>query len=378
VSSFWPVGLDVDARRRLWIAAVAAVGALVLVMLSMTAPVAGAAPRRAVPGVKGPGTFGELVGVTTVPHSTDVWAFGQTTAGRNFVARRHDGHWKKVKAPNFGGHYGQPEAIAAGSSRTVWLIGARQLSHSIQQVPAIWRWNGKRFTLEKLPKMQEGDVTFNSISASSATNAWAVGGLYLPNDTLIALHWNGKKWLAVATPDGAGLNQVGTSSSTNAWALGATGAFDRWNGTTWIADGTQPTGVQLNAIATTSPKLVYAVGFNSTTSKPVIMKFNGTTWSNAPLAANVKGAVELRYLTMHGRSAWAMAGPSSAVIMHSNGGAWTRQQSFGTTIELTGISAQSSKHAYAVGLHDDIREGYSYAYTEFYNGHSWKGTPTRV
>jgi hypothetical protein len=100
--------------------------------------VAQGAPRPAqTPSALPPGVPGELSGVAAVPHSSDLWVFGQSiyaTVGY-LVGRWHGGHWQSVKAPKLGGRYGELDAVAAGSA--------------------------------------------SSISASSATNAWAVGSVYL-------------------------------------------------------------------------------------------------------------------------------------------------------------------------------------------------------
>jgi len=63
----------------------------------------------------------------------------------------------------------------------------------------------------------------NAVAAVSAKNVWAVGcsgGCNGP-DSLI-LHWNGKKWSKVASPDpGAGLDEltgVSAVSASNVWA----------------------------------------------------------------------------------------------------------------------------------------------------------------
>jgi hypothetical protein len=86
-------------------------------------------------------------------------------------------------------------------------------------------------------------------SADSATDAWAVG-YYIVNPTTevaetLALHWNGTKWSKVASPNpgnGNGLSSVSADSATDAWAVGyyanpTTGSQEtlalHWNGTSW-------------------------------------------------------------------------------------------------------------------------------------------------
>jgi hypothetical protein len=78
-----------------------------------------------------------------------------------------------------------------------------------------------------------------SVAATSASNAWAVGGLGGPK-TLIE-RWNGTTWKAVPSPSPAPsiLSGVAATSASNAWAVGYGGAHTtktlilRWNGTSW-------------------------------------------------------------------------------------------------------------------------------------------------
>jgi hypothetical protein len=58
-------------------------------------------------------TMGNLAVVTTVPHSSDLWALGGNNTGYSLV-RWHNGHVLSVKAPKIG-RYGDLEAMAAGT-----------------------------------------------------------------------------------------------------------------------------------------------------------------------------------------------------------------------------------------------------------------------
>jgi hypothetical protein len=358
-----------------------AAASVVLGLTVTQATAAGQGGLRPLISTRAPAVMsGQLLGVTSVPRSSDLWTFGATGGDgakfQYFVGRRHDGHWKRLKAPSVGGRYGQLSVIDAGSTGTVWLVGNRQAA-GIQEEPSIWRWNGRRFEAEKLPKMQTGAVSAASISASSATNAWASGGLYLPNDDIIALHWNGHKWSPVATPGNEGLGPVATSGPNSAFAI-AGGAFDHWNGKVWSVDGTQPAGVQFAAIATSSAKLAYAVGFNTSTYKPVIMRFNGTSLSAAPLSRNVTGTDQLENVTMHGKTAWAIGIHGlHHVILTTTGGAWRTQQILKEGVTLEAISAASSNRAYTAGVYNSLTKGNT-TFAEAYNGHSWKPIATKL
>src|SRR5689334_2210158 len=77
------------------------------------------------------------------------------------------------------------------------------------------------------------------VAATSARNAWAVGGAVSSGKTLI-LHWDGNTWARVPSPTPVGdteLYAVAATSARNAWAVGGGGAAPgktiilHWNGT---------------------------------------------------------------------------------------------------------------------------------------------------
>jgi hypothetical protein len=335
------------------------------------------------------GTAGLLSDVSAVPHSSDVWVLGNNggTAEVNtkyYIARRHAGHWQKVKTPSLGGRYGSLYAVAAASARAVWIGGEKQQPHTIQELPAIWRLVGNKFVQSKLPEgIYVGATEVLSMSASSPTNVWAVGAIYPKGGSgQLTLHWNGKKWSVFPVPEGLG--SVSTSGPDNAWATASGGSPDlyHWNGKAWSADGTAPSGAGLNSVTTDSPALAYAIGFltpQSGGTRTVIMRYNGTTWSTAKLGKGTT-SVQAFSITMSGRSAWAVgahytaSGNGLPVILHTTGGTWTTQHPpGGKSFTLNAICAESSKHVYAVGY--DHATGQTFF--DAYNGHTWKSEPSK-
>jgi hypothetical protein len=363
---------------------------LVLAVVAAGSPVAVGVPRPAQLVAKAPvSTRGLFVGVAAVPHSSDVWAIGNNGGGLDnatfFVVRRHHGHWQKVKAPKLGGRYGSLTCAAAGSAKTVWVGGATQVRPVPNQLPGIWRWSGKEFVAQKLPKMGKGEAAISSISASSATNAWAVGVIYpLPAGNLSALHWNGKKWSPVAIPEplfDVTPISVSTSSATNAWATDGTNLF-HWNGKVWTTDGAAPANVVLEAVATDSPHLAYAVGHLTTSTgfRSYIMRFNGKTWSSVPVPKQSGDGIPL-YLysvSLHGKSGWAVGftGSNRTIIEHTTGGAWKTQHTPKYLSNLVSVSAESANRAYAVGT--VFANGGQRTYFQTYNGHTWTAEPSKL
>lgn len=371
------------ARRLVGPLLVAATSALLCV--SAVGSVAAGSPRQLSASTKvPPGIPAVLISVAAVPHSSDAWTLGHSGSLANFhffVGHLHHGHWRRAKLPKLGGRYAELNVIAAGSSGTVWLGGGRQ-ADGIQNQPSIWRWSGGRFVAMKLPKMQVCACDITSISASSATNAWAVGSIDTVTSTTatnVALHWNGKKWSAVTNPGDLDFSAVSTSGPKNAWALGSsdnTGqSLQHWNGSAWSQDGTIPATVALFDIATSSPKLAYAVGEGNLSSPsgrypPAVLRFNGTSWSHVSLGKHLL-AEALRGVTMNGKSVWTV-GVRQA--LHSTGGAWQKQR-LGKDYSLDAVSAVSASRAYAVGAWTNGVSTKSYV--EVNNGHSWQAKPSK-
>lgn len=368
-------------------------GSLSVVMLGMMSAGGAVAQgsRQPASATAPVGTSGALSAVAAVPHSSDVWTTGAAGTGvdhdKFFVARRHHNRWQRVKTPNLGGRFGNLNAVAAASAKAVWIAGARQVQRT-QALPAIWRWTGKRFRAQKLPKLFRGAAAVRSMSASSSTNAWAVGSLDLARGGPVALHWNGKKWSGVAFPGGPlgePLVAVSTSSASNAWALRQDGVLVHWNGKVWSEHGKAPGEVQLVAIATSSPKLAYAVGFtlgSNARFRAAILRFNGKRWSRVRLAKGANYGLLLS-VAMTGRSAWTVGSNTTArefhlpVLLHSTGGPWKSQQSLGRAFALNAVSSGSGGRAYAVGSYTQgAVVQVNRTFFELFDGHSWQGAPS--
>jgi hypothetical protein len=333
-----------------------------------------------------PSTAGALAAVAAVPHSSDLWVVGSIAASPDgehyFEAHRHHGHWQRIASPTVGGRLGSLNAVAAGSSSSVWVAGQKPIHHT-KDAAVIFRLVGKKFVSAKLPKLQRNDAGVSALSASSAKNAWAVGTINsAATGNPVTLHWNGKKWSAVPLPADIGddgLLSVSTSGANNAWALTPEGTLLHWDGKAWADAGTAPARVQLIAIATASPTSALAVGYKLVKhgrQQAVILRFNGTTWSTATIASGV-GNAELISVAIHGRTGWAIGtrttsiGVELPVFLHSSGGVWKTQHAPGRAVTISAVAAGSAKRAYVVGSRYTT-SGAEKTFLDVYDGHSWK------
>ena len=227
-----------------------------------------------------------------------------------------------------------------------------------------------------------------AVSASSATNTWAVGDDCTATCTTLTLHWNGTAWSKVASPNaGSGANSLSgvyTVSATNAWAVGdycttsACPAEDtlilHWNGTAWSKVASlNPSSVVnvLTGVSGTSGTDIWAAGYvlgPSGSDNTLILHWNGTAWSKVASPNPSKTGADLlnAVSAVSSASAWAVgsydatatAGDNLAVQW--NGTAWSKARTPNpspTFNSLTGVSTTSASDAWAVGIAETTASG---------------------
>jgi hypothetical protein len=147
--------------------------------------------------------------------------------------------------------------VSAVSGTTAWAVGRYEGTFTGGAEDLVLRWDGKAWRqvpnpTPSLTNVNQPTVTavlLDGASAISATDAWAVGDDFeeAPKSTpaaTLTVHWNGKRWSPVDSPNpGSGnnvLNGASTVSATDAWAVGyytQKSVHDtlilHWNGKTW-------------------------------------------------------------------------------------------------------------------------------------------------
>lgn len=114
--------------------------------------------------------------------------------------------WKQVASPDPGGSasdnvlYG----VTATSSSYAWTAGAYRNTASVYQT-LVAHWNGTAWQQAASPNTAASQHNIlNSVAATSASNAWAVGFTASAStgtgyQTLI-LHWDGTGWTYMTSP----------------------------------------------------------------------------------------------------------------------------------------------------------------------------------
>jgi hypothetical protein len=270
-------------------------------------------------------------------------------------------------------------------------------------------WNGTAWSQVATPPTPQNTASLAAVSASSATDAWAVGRTQVNKSSFegLALHWNGTAWsvssgFSAALSDIGGASAVGVAdiSATDAYAIGdsaatASGSLAQWNGTAWSKvtlplPANAKSNTTLSAISANGPDDVWIVGtfLDSVThqNETFAEHFNGTAWSVVPMPLVNSSNINAFYL-FNGIQAnsptdvWAVgessvvdSTTSSNLIEHWNGTAWSivPSPSPGTGDSLTGVTTSNAANdVWAVGVTVPAGATQAQTLTLNWNGTAW-------
>jgi len=380
-----------------------------------------------------PGSSSVLAGLSC-PSPGNCWAVGAYASGSGAVLNQalhwNGVRWSRVSVPSPGGTALHDVSELAGVScalpRNCWAVGA-YASGSGAVLNQALHWNGVRWSRASVPS--PGGTASHRLSlllgvrCTSSANCWAVGGYINGNAALLnqALHWNGRTWSLVRTPDpggtGAGgppappplnaLNGVACTASANCWAVGfyvnGNGASLNqalhWNGRTWSRVLTpDPGGTRAGAnsmlsdVACTASANCWAVGLyvnGNGASLNQALHWNGRTWSRV-LTPDPNGTGAGASNTLNGvtcaspANCWAVGsygfirngtGVQVNQALHWNGRTWSlvatpdpAGTASGDASELFSVRCIRSASCWAVG--DSQRKGGS----DLSQALHWNGT----
>jgi hypothetical protein len=114
--------------------------------------------------------------------------------------------------------------VTATSASNAWAVGSYQNGTAPDRT-LIEHWNGRAWAIQPSPDLGTVNQLYG-VTATSPSNAWAVGFYQsgtAPDRTLIE-HWNGRAWAIQPSPNGgtgfSDLYGVAATSAANAWAVG--------------------------------------------------------------------------------------------------------------------------------------------------------------
>lgn len=305
---------------------------------------------------------------------TDCFAVGQheiNDVTLNQVLHFNGKKWAPAATPEPGGtaihDYSALFGVRCTSSAGCWAVGVYD-KHGATLSQAL-HWNGKKWSQVATPEPGgTGKGDFNDlfdVVCTSAANCWADGdyGPAVPGNEEslnLVLHWNGRRWSHVDTPnpggtqpgDISGLNAVRCTSAANCWGAGS---FDmpppasrqqenevlHWNGKKW-SDVTVPSPGKpdngqvnntLNALSCTAATSCLAVGDDSGAVGILnqTLRWNGEHWrtvgtpdpgSGTSFSNDLGGVSCTAPANCWAVGAASSGGPDENVALHWTGHSW--------------------------------------------------------
>jgi hypothetical protein len=303
--------------------------------------------------------------------------------------------WTVVKVPPTSNNT-QVNGAFVRTGTDAWAVGQQfGAAGQAPPPPVTYHWNGRSWSLVPTPALSV-NASLSAVSASSASDAWAVG-FSRPsgyrNRAALYEHWNGSEWSVVSGP-GGGLSGVADLTATNAWAVGAGGLVEHWDGAAWSnvpvpsPNPADAFGNNLTAITARSAKDIWAVGeFTNTsyTNSAYALHYDGASWSVVILpqpAVNGPSSPVLHAVTaVAANDVWAVGENEevpglgiTTLIEHWNGSAWSIVPSPtpGAYPILNGVAARSSGDVYAVGSNEpSVNGGVEQGLIMRWNGSTW-------
>jgi hypothetical protein len=251
------------------------------------------------------------------------------------------------------------------------------------------------------------DITFTGVSATSVSDAWAVGIDQIGATRFpLVERWNGSRWRAVAVPRPANsqswLNGVLALSPTNVWAVGESSPaeadnqdqrtlIEHWTGTGWtIVPSPNPftagnSADVLTAIDGTGPSDLWAVGwaFDEPNGQILLLfeHFNGTTWTAVPTPSPL-GSLHFgtAITAIASNDVWAVGNTAleNTLAAHWNGQRWSivptpsLHDGIAPSNALTGVTGVASNDVWASGYEANVdNQNFMKPYMLHWDGTAW-------
>jgi hypothetical protein len=294
------------------------------------------------------------------------------------------------------------DSIRAFASGDVWAVGAWYRPDTSTPATLTEHWNGSAWKLVTSPNATEGYNELQAVDGVGSKDVWAVGYANIAqygSERTLALHWNGRSWKIVSTPNlGTTANILSgltTIASNDAWAVGFgndPGGFAghatalHWNGTKWrLSDVAPPSahGSELTAVDAIANDDIWAVGWQD--GATLTEHFDGSTWSVVPSPNGDAGDGSLFAVkAIAPNDVWAAGSTGSSngreadeatLLMHWDGSTWTIVDSpNGSNSEnvIEGLTAFGTANVWAVGSSYQGVGVDSRTLVERWDGSSWR------
>jgi hypothetical protein len=340
----------------------------------------------------GAGSLGDILYDVDGTAEGDAWAVGRSDFGPSFfeppdfhltIALHWDGTgWEQVSTPNPGAYWNMLAGVKALAPDDAWAAGSlTNENFGIAQALAM-HWDGTSWTHVATPVIGGGSVAW-AIDGAASDDLWIVGER--GGGQALALHWTGTSFDALSLPPAGNernqLHAVAVLAPDDVWAVGdhenfgvqetSKPLFMRYNGSFWTIHLAsflfgQLSVASLSGLAAVGPDDLWAVGWHSVAgegTQPLIMHYDGTSWSMVALPIVPEGPAELRAVDAHGPlDIWAAGthatseGVPRPLIMRYDGSGWSvppAAESGGSHEWFRGVAALPGGETWAVGQYYD-------------------------
>lgn len=288
--------------------------------------------------------------------------------------------WQAVSVPSSVTSPATLADVSAVSASRAWAVGADAETALSKGTPLILRWNGTKWAKMALSGVP-GPGYLTSVSAASASDAWAVG---TDESGAVVLHWNGTTWSKVSFPDSstATVSSIAAAPDGTAWLGGSTPStgtstnilVEQWNGKAWHVVKTGLGQGWLKSVRAAASGDVYFAGSDS--DGGMTGYSHDGSWTVLPSSAIETFQIN-DVLGISHTNVWAVGlnfnnevGVYAAVVNHWNGSAWTTVNAPANVLSQDlSISADNSGQPQWIGAEAGLEPSTTlYAY---YNGSSW-------
>jgi hypothetical protein len=199
---------------------------------------------------------GVIGGGISCASKTACTAVGATASHSATLAERWNGSRWFIEETPYPGRaiFSDLYSVSCTSVSSCTAVGSYQIGNGNgngQILSLAERWNGKRWSIQKTPKLPDANFSeLTSVSCTAVSSCTAVGSYAAQASDAAKFHtlverWNGTKWLVQHTPrirESSGLRGVSCTSASSCTAVGSYGDFDkrtlvtlaeRWNGKKW-------------------------------------------------------------------------------------------------------------------------------------------------
>lgn len=313
-----------------------------------------------------------------------------------------------IPTPNVD-NYNYLKATSGTSYSDIWAVGYSQHSYGdLLEDTLIEHFNGSSWSIVPSPNsMLRPGNTLTSVSASSPTDAWAVGfdNDFAGEPRTLAMHWDGTAWRKVQTHQFGSCFvwryftgvSVNPKNARDVWAVGwanhncqpttDVGIAEHWDGISWSLIKTSFSNILIDAVSSTDQG-AWAVGLKAGRrggSHPYIVRLNGSGLTEWPAAHNCCALVGVSALGPN--DVWAVGyatrrSGARPIIEHFDGAAWSAVANppISGDVGLNSVFAVTSSNVWAVGEQGpgNLPNTYTSYRTlvEHWDGLSWSVVPS--